>query len=61
MQFFLLDTIVYKVKELISKYLKYFKYLLVIRKKAIRLPLYLLLYRRIIKPEEDIIELIKNN
>ena len=55
------DTIVYKVKGLISKYLKYFKYLLVIEKKAIRLPLYLLLYKRIIKPEKDIIELIKNN
>jgi hypothetical protein len=41
--------------------LKYFKYLLVIEKKAIRLPLYLLLYKQIIKPEENIIELIKNN
>jgi hypothetical protein len=51
----------YKVKELISKYLKYFKYLLVIGKKAMRLPLYLLLRGWIIKPEEDIIELIKNN
>ena len=55
------DTIVYKVKELISKYLKYFKYLLVIGKEAIRLFLYLLLYKRIIKPEEDIMEFIKNN
>jgi hypothetical protein len=41
--------------------LKYFKYLLVIEKKAIRLLLYLLLYRQIIKLEEDIIELIENN
>jgi hypothetical protein len=41
--------------------LKYFKYLLVIGKEAIRLPLYLLLYRQIIKLEEDIIELIGNN
>jgi hypothetical protein len=55
------NTIVYKIKELISKYLKYFKYLLVIRKEAIRLPLYLLLCGQIIKPEEDIMELIKNN
>jgi hypothetical protein len=44
-----------------SKYLKYFKYLLVIGKETMRLPLYLLLCERIIKPEEDIIELIKNN
>jgi hypothetical protein len=51
----------YKVKELISKYLKYFKYLLVIGKEAIRLPLYLLLHKQIIKPEEDIMKLIKNN
>jgi hypothetical protein len=41
--------------------LKYFKYLLVIGKEAARLPLYLLLYGQIIKPEEDIMELIKNN
>jgi hypothetical protein len=54
-------TIVYKVKKLISKYLKYFKYLLVIEKEAIKLSLYLLLHKQIIKPEEDIIELIKNN
>ena len=53
--------IVYKIKKLISKYLKYFKYLLVIGKEAIRLPLYLLLYKQIIKPEKDIIKLIKNN
>jgi hypothetical protein len=51
----------YKVKKLISKYLKYFKYLLVIGKKAARLPLRLLLRRQIIKLEEDIVELIKNN
>jgi hypothetical protein len=51
----------YKVKKLISKYLKYFKYLLVIGKEATRLPLYLLLRERIIKPEEDIMELIENN
>ena len=61
MQFFLPDTIVYKIKGLISKYLKHFKYLPVTGKEAIRLPLYLLLYRRIVKPEEDIIELIENN
>jgi hypothetical protein len=61
LQFFLPDIIVYKVKGLISKYLKYFKYLLVIEKEAIKLPLYLLLYRQIIKLEEDIIELIGNN
>jgi hypothetical protein len=41
--------------------LKYFKYLLVIGKKTIRLPLYLLLYKQIIKLEENIMELIKNN
>ena len=41
--------------------MKYFKYLLVIGKEAIRLPLYLLLYRQIIKLEKDIIELIGNN
>jgi hypothetical protein len=51
----------YKVKELISKYLKYFKHLLVIGKEAARLPLRLLLRERIIKLEEDIVELIKNN
>jgi hypothetical protein len=51
----------HKVKELISKYLKYFKYLLVIGKEAARLPLRLLLREQIIKPEEDIMELIKNN
>jgi hypothetical protein len=55
------DTIVYKVKGLMSKYLKYFKYLPVIGKEAVRLPLYLLLYGRIIKLEEDIIESIGNN
>jgi hypothetical protein len=52
---------VYKVKELISKYLKYFKHLLVIGKEAARSLLCLLLYRQIMKPEEDIVELIKNN
>jgi hypothetical protein len=51
----------YKVKELMSKCLKYFKYLLVIGKEAMRLSLCLLLYGQIIKPEEDIVELIKNN
>jgi hypothetical protein len=51
----------HKVKKLISKYLKYFKYLPVIGKEAMRLPLYLLLRERIIKLEENIIELIKNN
>jgi hypothetical protein len=51
----------YKVKKLISKYLKYFKYLLVIEKEAIRLLLRLLLRKQIIKLEEDIMELIKNN
>jgi hypothetical protein len=51
----------HKVQELISKYLKYFKYLLVIGKEATRLPLRLLLRGQIIKLEEDIMELIKNN
>jgi hypothetical protein len=51
----------YKVKGLMSKYLKYFKYLLVIGKEAARLFLRLLLRGRIMKPEEDIVELIENN
>jgi hypothetical protein len=51
----------YKVKGLINKYLKYFKYLPVIGKEAMRLLLRLLLYGQIIKPEENIMELIKNN
>jgi hypothetical protein len=41
-----------------SKYLKYFKYLLVRGKEATRLPLYLL---RVVITIKDIIELIKNN
>jgi hypothetical protein len=41
-----------------SKYLKYFKYLLIKGKEVIRLPLYLLQEVVIIK---DIIELIENN
>ena len=41
-----------------SKYLKYFKYLLVRGKEAIRLLLYLL---RVVVIIKDIIELIKNN
>jgi hypothetical protein len=51
----------YKVKGSISKYLKYFKYLPVTGKEAVRSPLYLLLYRRITKLEEDIMESIGNN
>jgi hypothetical protein len=41
-----------------SKYLKYFKYLLIRRKEAIRLPLCLL---RVVVIIKDIIELIRNN
>jgi len=48
----------YKESGLISKYLKYFKYLLIRGKEATRLPLRLLRAAVIIK---DIIESIKNN
>jgi hypothetical protein len=51
----------HKVKGSMSKCLKHFKYLPVIGKEAARLPLRLLLRGRMTKPEEDIVELIKNN